>query len=73
MKVIKRIGNSFFFLWLILSHKVLASEGIKKASMIKESNVYLKALYAAFATLLVILVVWLIIFRPKSSRSNHKV
>ncbi|NLB20827.1 MAG: hypothetical protein GX829_08440 [Clostridium sp.] len=73
MKVIKRIGYSFFFLCLILSNKVLANEEIKKASVIRESDVYLKAFYAAFATLLVILIVWLIIFRPKFNGSDHKV
>lgn len=73
MKVIKRFGYGVFSLLLILSEKVLANEDIKKASVIRESDVYLKAFYAAFATLLVILIVWLLIFRPKFNGSDHKV
>lgn len=73
MKEIKRIGYSFLLWSLILTNTVLASEEVKKSSMMNRGNDYLEAFYAASATLLVILIIWLIIFRPKFNGSDHNI
>lgn len=72
MKMLKRIIMCFFAWSFMMVNPVLANEKVKKASVVSESEVYLKAFYAAFATLLVILIIWLIIFRPRFNGSDHK-
>ena len=72
MRMLKKIVYSFFAWSLMATNIVLANENVKKASIVNDGEVYLKAFYAAFATLLVILVIWLIIFKPRFNGSDHK-
>lgn len=53
--------------------QVFASEEISKASMADRSpDVYRQAFYAAAATMFIMGILWLIIFRPKFKSSNEE-
>ena len=53
--------------------RVFASEEISKASMADQStDVYRQAFYAAAATMFIMGILWLIIFRPKFKSSNEE-
>lgn len=54
-----------------LSQRVSATEEISKSALADASDVYLQAFYAAVATLLVVLVLYTIIFRPKIKDSTE--
>ncbi|WP_312652758.1 hypothetical protein [Proteiniclasticum sp.] len=52
---------------------VYASEELSKSSMVESTgDVYRQAFYAAAATMLVMGILWLIIFRPKFKSSNEE-
>ena len=56
-----------------LSTQVFASEEISKASMAEQpTDVYRQAFYAAVATMVIMCVLWLIIFRPKFKSSSEE-
>ncbi len=72
MKLLKK-SILFFSAWLLMmTRTVLASEEIKKANMISESEIYLKAFYAAFATLLIMFIISFFIFKPRFKGSDDK-
>ncbi|HCW74185.1 MAG TPA: hypothetical protein DHM90_10760 [Clostridiaceae bacterium] len=53
--------------------QVWASEEMSKASMADQSpDVYRQAFYAAAATIFIMGILWLIIFRPKFKSSNEE-
>lgn len=52
------------------SQMALASEELKQASF-STQEVYVQALLAALSTLLVMVVLWMIIFRPKFKSSQE--
>jgi len=54
-----------------LSQRVFATEDISKSALADPSDVYLQAFYAAVATLLVVIVLYTIIFRPKIKDSTE--
>lgn len=54
-----------------ISQTVSATEEISKSALADASDVYLQAFYAAVATLLVVLVLYTIIFRPKIKDSTE--
>ena len=72
MKRLKNMAILYLAWCLMLTRTAWATEKLKKASIVSDSEVYLKAFYAAFATLLVILVIWLLIFRPSFKGSDDK-
>ncbi len=71
MSWMKKSIFTIMVLCFSLSQTVYASEEISKSSMGNALNVYLEAFYSAVATLLVMVVLWAIIFRPKIKRSTE--
>ena len=70
----RRIKKSILMTMAIsisLSQTVSATEEISKSALADASDVYLQAFYAAVATLLVVLVLYTIIFRPKIKDSTE--
>ena len=70
----RRIKKSILMMMGIsisLSQRVSATEEISKSALADASDVYLQAFYAALATLLVVLVLYTIIFRPKIKDSTE--
>lgn len=70
----RRIKKSILMMMGIsisLSQTVSATEEISKSALADASDVYLQAFYAAVATLLVVLVLYTIIFRPKIKDSTE--
>ena len=70
----RRIKKSILMMMGIsisLSQTVSATEEISKSALADTSDVYLQAFYAAVATLLVVLVLYTIIFRPKIKDSTE--
>ncbi|HBT18726.1 MAG TPA: hypothetical protein DEA52_01565 [Clostridiaceae bacterium] len=58
--------------WMIFSSTlVLATEEVRKSSVTPSDNEYIQAFYAAIATLMVLTLLWIIIFRPKF-KSSHE-
>lgn len=55
-----------------MTTRVWASEEISKASMADSTDVYRQAFFAAAATMLVMGILWLIIFRPKFKSSSEE-
>ncbi len=72
MKSLKKSFILFLACFLMLTRTVQANEKLNKASIMSDNEVYLKAFYAAFATILVILIIWLIIFKPTFKSSDDK-
>jgi hypothetical protein len=54
-----------------LTQTVFATEDIAKSALADASDVYLQAFYAAVATLLLVFVLYMIIFRPKIKESTE--
>ena len=71
MRRIKKSILMMMGLSISLSQRVSATEEISKSALADASDVYLQAFYAAVATLLVVLVLYTIIFRPKIKDSTE--
>lgn len=70
-----KAGKIVFLLSAIIFNMgslVYASEEISRASMGDSTEVYRQAFYAALATMIILSVLWLIIFRPKFKSSNEE-
>ncbi len=70
MKLLKKIVVLFPVLCLMLTRTAWANEKVYSSTVLNHSEAYLQAFYAAFATLLTISLIWLIIFKPKFKDSD---
>lgn len=72
MKWLKKSILALLAGFVLMTRTVWASEDLKASSMMSEGDIYLKAFYAALITIMVLITLWVIIFRPGFKSSDDK-